>query len=267
MLLAAVRLQNGISAPKTGAAAEVYDLLQQRGALFFDEIVNATRRLRSDVERGLRELIAWGFVASDGFQGLRQLSGRTGHSGRTRPRAEESAYSAQGFFTGSGPAGRWALVHALPPDPDQADEQAESIARVLLQRYGVIFRDLYPRESITLPWRDVLRALRRLEARGLVRGGRFVSGFNGEQYALPEAVDSLRWVRRQERNGERVWVAAVDTVNLVGIVVPGDKQPAVSGKGVLFVDGLPQAPALSAPATVKTPVPSKLTSQLKARSR
>jgi ATP-dependent Lhr-like helicase len=266
-ILAAVRgTESAVPAPRAGAAAEIYEALHQRGALFFDEIVNATRRLRSDVERGLRELIAWGLVASDGFQGLRQLSGRAGHSGRAAPR-EGSAYSAQGFFTGSGPAGRWALVQARTTTPGiDVDEHAEAVARILLQRYGVLFRDLYPRESIALPWRDILRALRRLEARGLVRGGRFVSGFNGEQYALPEAVDSLRWVRRQERNGERVWVPVVDPANLIGVVIPGEKVASQSGRGIFFVDGLPQA-GEPAPLPQRAPVPTKLMPRLQVASR
>jgi ATP-dependent Lhr-like helicase len=272
-LLRGVRSDVAITVPKAGAGAEIHETLRQRGALFFDEIVNATRRLRSDVERGLRELIAWGLVASDGFQGLRQLSGRVAHTGRPRSSARESAYTAQGFFTGSGPAGRWALLpELLSPVPSptlgrgspvDGDDHAEALARILLQRYGVVFRDLYPRESFTLPWRDILRALRRLEARGLVRGGRFVSGFNGEQYALPEAVDSLRWVRRQERNGERVWVAAVDPVNLIGVVIPGDRVAAQSGRGIMFVDGLPEAAPATAVSEMKTPVPSKLTPRLR----
>jgi ATP-dependent Lhr-like helicase len=261
-LLSGVRGDAGITGPKTGAAAEIFDLLRQRGALFFDEVVNGTRRLRSDVERGLRELVAWGLVTSDGFQGLRQLSGRAGHSGRSRPGA--SNYGAGGFFTGSGPAGRWALVYTPVPSDDN-DELAEALAKILLQRYGVLFRDLYPRESLTLPWRDLLRALRRLEARGLVRGGRFVSSFSGEQYALPEAVDGLRWVRRQERTGERVWASAVDPVNLVGIVVPGEKVAAQQNKGILFVDGLPQTVEAIAPR-MKTPVPSRLTPRVIAKT-
>jgi ATP-dependent helicase Lhr and Lhr-like helicase len=259
-LLAAVRASEGsVGGPKAGAAAEVLELLQSRGALFFDEIVNGTRRLRSDVERGLRELVAWGLVTADGFQGLRQLSGKSAHSGRRRSR--DSSYSMGGFFMGTGPAGRWALVHSPELDAGAYDELVESCAKVLLQRYGVIFRDLYPRESFSLPWRDVLRALRRLEARGQVRGGRFVSGPAGEQYALPDAVDALRRVRRSERNGERVWVSAVDPMNLVGVLIAGDRVPAQAGKGVLFVDGLPQAPSESQPL-VKTPVPSKLSPRL-----
>src|SRR5690606_23277909 len=211
-----------------GAAAEILDLLKSRGALFFDEIVNGTRRLRSDVERGLRELVAWGLVTADGFQGLRQLTGKSGSGRPSRRGASTSSYSAGGFFSGSGPAGRWALIHE-PETPPDGDEFAESVARLLLQRYGVLFRDLYMRESFTVPWRDVLRALRRLEARGVVRGGRFVSGPSGEQYALPEAVDALRRVRRTERKGERVWVSAIDPLNLAGVILAGDKQPPQAG--------------------------------------
>jgi ATP-dependent Lhr-like helicase len=264
-LLAGVRGSEGAPSPRTGAAAEIHDLLKQRGALFFDEIVNTTRRLRSDVERGLRELVAWGLVTADGFQGLRQLLGKTAHTGRSSRARGTSAYSAGGVFTGSGPAGRWALVHAPVTSDADTDDLAEAVARVLLQRYGVVFRDLYQRESFTMPWRDVLRALRRLEARGVVRGGRFVSGFQGEQYASPEAVDSLRWVRRHDRTGERVTLSALDPVNLAGVVTPGAKVAAQPGKYLVFVDGLPQE--LPTTATEKTPVPSKLSPQLPARVR
>jgi ATP-dependent Lhr-like helicase len=237
MLLAAVRGESAAPTPRAGAAAEIYELLESRGALFFDEIVNTTRRLKSDIERGLRDLVARGLVSADGFQGLRQLTGGVGQPRRRRPPG--SAYAPGGVFVGAGPAGRWSVVRAPAPDAIATDELAEALARTLLTRYGVVFRDLVARESFTLPWREVLRALRRLEARGVVRGGRFVAGFVGEQFALPEAVDTLRRVRRQERSGERVWVAAVDPLNLVGIVVTGARLPAQPGKGVLYVDGLP----------------------------
>jgi ATP-dependent Lhr-like helicase len=167
-----------------------------------------------------------------------------------------SLYGPGGIFAGPGPSGRWAIVHAPPAGAVDNDDLAESLAKVLLQRYGVVFYDLLPRESFTVPWREVLRALRRMEARGAIRGGRFVAGFAGEQYALPEAVDALRHIRREERTGERVWVAATDPMNLAGIVTPGPRVPAVPGKGVLFIDGLP-AEAASDPRE-QAPVPVKL---------
>ena len=113
----------------------------------------------------------------------------------------------------------------------------------LLERYGVVFRDLVQGESFALHWRDLLRALRRFEARGTVRGGRFVSGFVGEQYALPEAVDSLRRVRRTARTGERVRVSAVDPMNLTGVILPGPRVPAQPDGSVEYVDGLPEGVA------------------------
>ncbi len=254
-LLMAVRHGQALTdGPKTGAASEIHELLKQRGALFFDEIVNGVRRLRSDVERGLRELVAWGLVTADGFQGLRQLSGKAAHSGRRR--SSEANYGGGAFFTGSGPSGRWALVPSLEAVEDDYEELAESTAKVLLQRYGVVMRDLYARESFSLPWRDVLRALRRLEARGTVRGGRFVTGPAGEQYALPEAVDALRRVRREERNGERVWVSATDPLNLAGVLLPGGRVPAQAGKAVLYIDGLPQPDEGS--SGLKAPLETKL---------
>jgi len=236
MLLAAVRGSTPTAEPKAGAAAEIYQLLRERGALFFDEVVQRTRRLGTDVERGLRELVAWGLVTADGYQGLRQLSGGIRQS---RHRSMRAMYGSGGTFAGAGPSGRWTLVHAPDAETMEIESLAEGVARILLGRYGVVFRDIVARESVTIPWREILRALRRMEARGVVRGGRFVAGFAGEQYALPEAVDSLRRVRRQEREGERVWVSAVDPLNLSGIIVPGPRVPAQSGGGMLFIDGLP----------------------------
>ncbi len=121
------------------------------------------------------------------------------------------------------------------------DELAEAVAELLLRRWGVVFRDVAVRDSIRLPWREVQWALRRLEDRGLVRGGRFVTGFSGEQYALPEAVEQLAHVRTLERGGERVTVNAVDPLNLVGVIVPGATVPAVRTNRVVYVDGIPEA--------------------------
>ena len=225
--------------PQAGASAEILALLRERGALFLDELITQTRRLPADVERGLHELIATGLVSSDGFQGLRDVTGvlRSGH--RSRPGQRRRISQRRRLFNGASPAGRWALLQAPPLDDADVEDLAERVAEVLLERYGVIFRDVASREPLALPWREVLRALRRMEARGTVRGGRFVSGFVGEQYALPEAVAALRRTRREPRNGERVTISAADPVNLTGIVLPGARVPAIPGRTVDFIDGLP----------------------------
>jgi ATP-dependent Lhr-like helicase len=119
-----------------------------------------------------------------------------------------------------------------------AEQQAEAVAWMLLRRYGVVFRRLLERETVLVPWRDVLRVYRRLEARGEIRGGRFVGGFSGEQYALTEAVGTLRAVRREEASGTLVAVSGADPLNLVGIIVPGETLPALSGNRVLYRDGV-----------------------------
>jgi ATP-dependent Lhr-like helicase len=134
--------------------------------------------------------------------------------------------------------GRWALL----PEPSavgDGDALAEAVAEQLLARWGVVLRELVQREVLALPYRDVLWALRRLEARGTIRGGRFVAGFVGEQYALPEAVDLLRRIRRQERSGELVRLSACDPLNLVGSLLPGSRIPALAAHFVTYRDGLP----------------------------
>lgn len=223
-----------------GAASQILNLLDQRGALFFDELVDGTRRLATDVENGLRELVASGLAHADGFQGLRQLI-------RPNRRARRPRYGGGGVFIGEGVAGRWA---ALPPlvqdatDPELTDDLAERIAQILLRRYGVVSRELATRESLTIQWRDVLRALRRLEARGEIRGGRFIQGLLGEQFALPEALDQLRALRRREPDGLRLTIAASDPCNLVGILLPGPKVPSRLGATLTLRDGVPEEPVL-----------------------
>jgi ATP-dependent helicase Lhr and Lhr-like helicase len=148
-------------------------------------------------------------------------------------------------------AGRWSLVPGVDtadgesgrPDLDRLDreELAETVAEQLLNRWGVVFRDLALRDSLRLQWRDLQWALRRLEDRGLVRGGRFVSGFSGEQYALPSAAEQLAHVRKLPTTGERVTVNATDPLNLVGLIVPGDTVAAVRTNRVTYVDGVPEA--------------------------
>jgi ATP-dependent Lhr-like helicase len=220
-----------------GPAEKVLALLRARGALFAAEIEAASRLLPVQVEEGLRELIAHGLVSCDGYAPLRRLLGgpTRSHQQRRRP---GSARVARGGI--GSPEGRWGLLaaHGAPADPD---ELAESIAWRLLHRYGVIFRDLLAREWLPDRWRPVHSALRRLEARGLVRGGRFVTGFTGEQFALPEAIPALRRVRSKPEEGAIVRVSAADPLNLVGILTPGARVPAGHTRWVIFRDGLPIA--------------------------
>jgi ATP-dependent Lhr-like helicase len=287
----------------TGAGRDILDLLAARGALFYDDIVAASGRLPTDVERGLWDLVARGLVTADGFQALRSLMASAKRRHLQRPqRARLFRSLALGL-----PSGRWSVLQPdnrvdaprrgasdatqlldrsestagvetprrrvsdghsddsttpLPARPDSSSVRAEPVeaaepprselpgiprseqlaetwAEQLLFRYGVVFRDLVQRENITVPWRDILRAFRRMEARGSVRGGRFVAGFYGEQYARPEAVESLRKVRRLEKKGELVRVSAVDPLNLVGIVTPGPKVTAIHTRSVLYRDGVP----------------------------
>ena len=254
-LLAGIRNGAIPTLPARGASREVLDLLRAQGALFPDDLVQGSGRLPTDVERGLWELVARGLVTADGFQALRSLMGSARRRHFRQPRrARLFRTLAVGV-----PAGRWSLLPSADGEAAAAEELAEAWAEQLLTRYGVVFRDLVQRESLSVPWREILRALRRLEARGLVRGGRFVAAFPGEQYARPEAVDALRRVRRTEKRGELVRVSAVDPLNLVGILTPGPRVPAVHTKAVVYRDGLPlppeEAEALYARSTgLMTPV-------------
>jgi ATP-dependent Lhr-like helicase len=152
--------------------------------------------------------------------------------------ASRRARLRRGARAGGGREGRWALL-APPPAEAPRDDLAEAVAEQLLVRWGVLLRELLARESLEVPWRDLLWALRRMEARGAVRGGRFVTGFSGEQYALPGAVDSLRASRRLPRRGEVVRVSGADPLNLVGILTPGPRVPALRGREVAYRDGMP----------------------------
>ena len=235
-LLAAARGGGAYPEPTVGGTAEVLEVLRQRGACFASELANATRRLPDDVERALWDGVARGLVMSDGFGAIRA---RVDRSRAARPGGgNRFSRLARVSRTTGGSAGRWSLVGAPDAEVDR-DELAEAVAEQLLTRWGVVFRDLAGRESLGLPWRELQRALRRLEDRGLVRGGRFVAGFSGEQYALPAAMEQLAAVRKAPRTGERVTIGATDPLNLVGLVVPGDTVPAVRTNRVTYVDGLP----------------------------
>jgi len=235
-LLEACRAGTAPEEPAVGATAEILEVLRARGACFASELGEATRRLPEDVQRGLWDGVARGLLSSDGFGAIRaRLDGDTRRPG---PESVRLSRFLRGSRVRTAPAGRWSLVPA-PGGGTDPDELAEAVAELLLQRWGVLVRDLARRESIRLPWRDVQRALRRLEDRGLVRGGRFVSGFAGEQYALPEAAEQLAHVAKLPRTGERVVVNATDPLNLVGTIVPGPVVPAVRTRKVVYVDGLP----------------------------
>ncbi len=223
-------------------AAAVFDALRRRGASFLRELVTETGRLASEVEDGLWELVAAGLVTADGFDNLRALIDPKRRRGEGRFRAARPRHAA----------GRWALLApaagegAAPTGDGRRQERADAFARQLLERWGVVFRDLVRRESLMPPWRDVLGALRRMEARGEVRGGRFVSGFVGEQFARPDAVELLRIVRRDGDREQAVRVAAADPLNLAGIVTPGPRVSALSGEVVdLLQTPVPLAGAAS----------------------
>ncbi|MEO8456918.1 MAG: DEAD/DEAH box helicase, partial [Chloroflexota bacterium] len=250
-LVAGIRNGGAVEPPKTGAAGEIHELLQARGALFYDDIVTATNRLPGDVERGLWDLVARGIATADGFQALRSLMASTKKRSFRRP---QRARLFRTLAVSGVPSGRWSLLpvsgasysmngalEGSSSDDEQiwVEELAEAWAEQLLFRYGVVFRDLVRAENVSVPWREILRALRRMEAQGVVRGGRFVSGFYGEQYARPEAVEALRGVRRTAKTGELVRVSAVDPLNLTGVITPGPRVTSIHTKTVVYRDGVP----------------------------
>jgi ATP-dependent helicase Lhr and Lhr-like helicase len=211
------------------AAREVHAFLRERGASFFADIVRGTGRLKSEVETGLWELVTAGLITADGFDNLRALIDPRRRAGQGAGRSARPRHSS----------GRWALLHAesLTERDADRDHALEAICNVLLRRYGVVFREALARESILPPWREIVGMLRRLEGRGEVRGGRFITDFLGEQFALPIAVESLRAMRREPAADETVTVSAADPLNLVGIVVPGGRVAVNSGALVTFRDG------------------------------
>ena len=207
-------------------ALAVLQFLRQRGASFFADIVRGAAKLKSEVETALWELVAAGLLTADGFDNLRALIDPKRRAGQGSGRTSRPRHSA----------GRWSLLYS--GENHDRGRSLEATCWMLLRRYGIVFRELLTRETILPKWRELLITLRRLEDRGELRGGRFVSGFLGEQFALPVAVDSLRAMRHQQPSGELVTVAAADPLNLVGIVVPGERVPANSGRLVGFRDGV-----------------------------
>jgi ATP-dependent Lhr-like helicase len=220
----------------TSGAQSVLDTLREYGALFFADLEEASGLLHSQVETTLAELVARGLVTADTFAGLRALIApqiRRSDTRRLRRRARAP---------GVEDAGRWSRVFQHGGNRGEATDgtHVAHIAGVLLRRYGVICRRVLEREPLLPPWRELLYAFRRMEARGEVRGGRFVQGVSGEQFALPEAVGALREARRNE-SAEQVMLSAADPLNLVGIITPGQRLPALPGNRILLVNGVPVA--------------------------
>ncbi|HEX4213297.1 MAG TPA: DEAD/DEAH box helicase [Candidatus Dormibacteraeota bacterium] len=234
-LLRAARGDRAPAEPATDACREVLEALRDHGASFPADLAALTGRRPREIEEALWEGVALGLVTADGFRALRSLlAGRVLGSGSTSAR--------RGLRRGHVPsadriAGRWSPLPPPAADHDP-DDLAEAVAEQLAVRWGVVFHDLVARESLAVPWREVVWAFRRMEARGTIRGGRFVSGFSGEQFAHPDAIDVLRQVRRQRRGGEVVRLSSADPLNLVGIVLPGQRVPALSSNTVCYVDGL-----------------------------
>lgn len=220
------------SAVLSSAGEAVLEHLRQRGASFFVDLVQATGLLRTQVEEALGELVSWGMVTSDSYSGLRALITPSSRRPRFGVRRGSRRPRASAFDR----AGRWSLVGDVSPVNEQ--DAVEHIAWILLKRYGVVFRKVLERESNLPPWRDLLRVYWRMEARGEIRGGRFVQRFAGEQFALPEAVGALRGFRSDKAAQNRVVVAATDPLNLVGIILPGEKIPATPSNRILLEDGV-----------------------------
>jgi ATP-dependent Lhr-like helicase len=209
------------------AAREALNYLRQRGASFFADLVRGTGILKAEMEAALWELVTAGMITADGFDNIRALIDPKRRAGQGRGHTSRPRHSS----------GRWSLL--FREETTDRTRAVDAICWMLLKRYGVVFREVIARETIVPRWRELLIALRRLEDRGEIRGGRFVSGFIGEQFALPMAVESLRATRDSQTSGETVTISAADPLNLVGILLPGNRVSAVSGRIIALRDGVP----------------------------
>jgi ATP-dependent helicase Lhr and Lhr-like helicase len=231
--------ETAISAP----SRDVLEFLRRRGASFFHEMVAGARRLPAEVEDALWQLVSAGLVTADSFAALRALvSGETKRLEHSRRRRRTPRRTREG---------RWSLLENLGPAPEK---KLDFRAQQFLRRYGILCRELLAREFSAPPWRDLLHVLRRAEARGEVRGGRFIAGLNGEQFGLPEAVDALRALRRKEVSGQYLRISACDPLNLVGILTPGARVQAVLGNRIIYRDGAPVAAVENSQTRIIAPV-------------
>jgi len=221
----------------SGIAEKVKRTLELRGALFFEELLDHTGLLCSQLESALAELVTKGLVSADSFSGLRALLvPDRKRRGKLKPlfRLDD--------------VGRWTLIHPANANLQHPESDSETkcsaveyFANVLLRRYGVIFQALLTRETLSPAWSEILPVLRRMEARGELRGGRFVAGHSGEQFARPDAIESLRKLRKDEKDKEYISISAADPLNLIGIITPGKKISALANNRILFQDGIPIA--------------------------
>ena len=223
-LLRAVRGDAEAPKPGAGAVTEIIEALDTHGARFLAELATDTGRLATDIESGLWDGVARGLLTADGFEAIRALTGA-----KRRPDRRERALSKlrRSGVRSAHSAGRWSVVPPAPVIEDR-DELVEALADQLLQRWGVLFYDLVAHENLSVPWRDLQWALRRLEDRGLIKGGRFVTGFSGEQFALPEAVQGLNKIRKEPASGRTVTVCGSDPLNLTGVILAGERIPPVA---------------------------------------
>jgi ATP-dependent Lhr-like helicase len=218
----------------SGSARRVFDVLKLRGASFFKELLKHSGLLNMQVEEALGELVSQGLVTADSYAGLRALLVAPSRRRRDRRRQRKPIVGRVEA------AGRWSIIDFDTPDHEE-EELAMEQARILLRRWGVVFRKVLERETNILPWRELTRALRRMEARGEIRGGRFVAGFSGEQFALPEAVGTMRKVRRENPSGELIRISASDPLNLAGILVGETRITSIAQNWLVLRDGLPVA--------------------------
>ena len=193
--------------------------------------------MRTQVENALDELAAFGLVTSDSFTGLRALLTPVNN----RPQENGRRRNNRKAIFGMEHAGRWSLLNIQPDIDYSMDVELEKLAFIYLKRYGVIFRTMIQKESYAPKWRDLVRTLRRLEARGEIRGGYFISGMSGEQYALPEVISQLRTIRKREKTLLKITISACDPLNLTGIVTPGKRVSQYPGNRIMYVDGAVEA--------------------------
>jgi len=199
------------------AARSAKRFLTEKGASFFVDIVRGTGLLKAEVETALWELVAAGLITADGFDNIRALIDPMRRAGCGRGHG----------FRPRDSTGRWSLLYT--ETGKDRERIIEATCHVLLRRYGIVFRDLLVREANVFGWRELLQQFRLMEDRGETRGGRFVGGFNGEQFALPGALASLRLMRGREPSNQKLVLSASDPLNLMGIILPGDKVAATSG--------------------------------------